>query len=57
MRSTATNSKLGDEDMAGWYEEISGEFFEFADFCKEDTIMASKELYEIIDSSDPLMSS
>ena len=46
-----------DEDIAEWYEEINGEFFEYIGFCKEETAKASRELHKIIDSIDPLMCS
>lgn len=44
--------KRGDEDMAKWHEEISDEILEYVDFCEEEAAKASKELHEIIDSSD-----
>ena len=55
MRRTVTCWKMGDEDMAEWHEKISDECFKYAEFYKEETAKASKELFEIIDSSDPLM--
>ena len=41
--------------MVEWHEEISDEFFEYVDFCEEEAAKTSKELHEIIDSSDHLM--
>ena len=46
---------MGDEDMAEWHEEISDDFFEFADFCEGEAAKASKEIREIIYSSDNLI--
>ena len=57
MKITVTHLKMGDEDMAEWHKEIRDEFREFADFDEGEAAMASKELRDIIDSSDPLMCS
>ena len=57
MKITMTHWKMDDEDMAEWHKETKDEFFEFADFYEGEAAKASKELREIIDSSDPLMCS
>ena len=57
MRDTTTHWKLGDEDMTEWYEEISGKFFEFIDFYKEEIAKASRDSHDIIDFLNPLMRS
>ena len=57
MRSVVTHWKMGDANMAEWYEEISGEFSEFVGFCEEEAAKVSRELHEIIYPSDPLMCS
>ena len=57
MNITVTHWKMGDEDMAEWHKEIRDEFREFAAFDEGEAAMASKELRDIIDSSDPLMCS
>ena len=57
MRKPVTCWIRGDEDMAEWHEKISDEFFEYVKILCEEAAKASKELHEIIDSSDPLMCS
>lgn len=57
MRGVVTHWKLGDEDMIEWYKGISGEFLKFAEFYEEKVAKASKELHEIIDSSNTLVCS
>ena len=47
--------RMADENMAEWHEEINDEFSEYADFYEGETAKASKDLLEIIDSSDLLM--
>ena len=46
---------MGEDDMAEWHEEKSDQFFDFVEFYVKETAKASKELHEIIRSSDLMM--
>ena len=52
IRSEINHSEMGDEDMAECHEAISEEFSEYIDLYKKEAAKVSKELHEIIDSSE-----
>lgn len=55
MRSAVNNLEMGDEETAECHKVISEEFSKYFDLYEKEAAKASKELYEIIHSSDFLM--
>ena len=54
-RNAVTRLRVGDENMIEWHERKGDHVFEMAEYYEKEAAKASRELYRIIGSSDPMM--